>query len=130
MRDRLRALADALWRARQDAWLVGAGTLVVHLAGGELLRFDHGALTRAGGAPSADPLGLPCPRERADELAAVRSWLARHPVRVGAADVAPCEPVAGGAAIARIRAQMRDADLPPLARPGRAATREAAQTGR
>ena len=130
VRDRLRALADALWRARQDAWLVGAGTLVVHLPGGERMRFDHGALTRAGGAPSADPLGLPCPRERADELAAVRSWLARHPVRVGAADVAPSEPVAGGAAIARIRAQMRDADLPPLARPGRAATREAAQTGR
>jgi DNA polymerase-3 subunit epsilon len=130
VRDRLRALAEALWRARQDAWLVGAGTLVVHLAGGELLRFEHGALTRAGGAPSADPLGLPCPRERADELAAVRSWLARHPVRVGAADVAPCEPVAGGAAIARIRAQMRDADLPPLARPGRAAPRGAAQTGR
>jgi hypothetical protein len=42
-------------------------------------------------------------------------------VRVGAADVAPCEPVAGGAAIARIRAQMRHADLPPLARPGRTA---------
>ena len=48
MRDRLRALAEALWRARQDAWLVGAGTLDLLVDVGTVLRFDRGALTRAG----------------------------------------------------------------------------------
>jgi DNA polymerase-3 subunit epsilon len=121
VRDRLRALAEALWRARQDVWLVGAGTLDVFVGGGAPLRFARGALTRAGEpAAAVTPLSLPCPRERADELAAVRSWLARHPTRVGPCDgIPPSEPVDGGAAIARILAQIRQAQLPSLTRAGR-----------
>jgi DNA polymerase III subunit epsilon len=114
-RDRMHALAQALAQARRDAWLVGAGRLVVAgslgspqagssrpAADAGTITFRGGALTRAGDHTPADPLGLPCPRERADELAAVRSWLARHPGRVMEADVAPAEPVDGGASIARI----------------------------
>jgi hypothetical protein len=44
----------------------------------------------------------------------VRGWLARHPVRVIAVDGrAPSEPVDGGAAIARVLAQARAAELAP-----------------
>jgi hypothetical protein len=124
VRDRLRALAEALWRSRQDAWIVDAGALDLHVDARTTLRFDRGALTRAGEpAAAATPLSLPCPRERAGELAAVRSWLTRHPTRVaGCGGVAPSEPVDGGATIARILGQMRQAQLPPLTRPGRAQT--------
>jgi DNA polymerase-3 subunit epsilon len=107
VRDRLRTLAAALWRARQDAWLVHAGRLEVAWDTGATMRFDRGALGRPGVLPSPEtaPLSLPCPRERAEELSAVRSWLARHPTRVQACDgAAPSEPVDGGAAIARILA--------------------------
>jgi DNA polymerase III subunit epsilon len=105
-RDRLRALAEALRGARQDTWLVGAGSLVVaDDEAGVALTFDRGALVRVDDAEPADPLELPCPRERAAELSAVRSWLARHRPRVLAAQVPLAEPVDGGAAIARIVAQ-------------------------
>ncbi len=106
VRDRLGALATALQRDRQDAWIVGAGRLDVSTADGATLRFDHGALVTPA-QQSAAPLSLPCPRDRAGELAAVRSWLSRHPVSVLHADVAPTEPVDGGAAIARVLAQRR-----------------------
>jgi DNA polymerase III subunit epsilon len=106
VRDRLLALAAALQRDRQDAWIVGAGLLDVATEDGTTLRFDHGALATASQQVTA-PLVLPCPRERAAELAAVRSWLSRHPVSVLSADVAPTEPVDGGAAIARVLAQRR-----------------------
>ena len=122
-RDRLRALAEALWRSRQDAWIVDAGALDLHVDARTMLRFDGGALTRAGEPAAAIPLSLPCPRDRADELAAVRSWLTRHPTRVaGCGGLAPSEPVDGGAVIARILGQMRQAQLPPLTRPGRTQT--------
>ncbi|MGZ8624922.1 MAG: DEDD exonuclease domain-containing protein [Actinomycetota bacterium] len=116
VRDRLRALAGALERDRRDAWLVRAGAFELETDDGVRLRFDRGALTRAGDgcARQEDPLSLPCPRERADELAAVRGWLARHRVRVIAVDGhAPSEPVDGGAAIARVLAQARAAELAP-----------------
>jgi DNA polymerase III subunit epsilon len=100
VRDRLRAVAAALRRSRQEAWLVGAGRLELEAAGGTRLTFVAGALARAGQTP--EPIGLPCPRERADELSAVRSWLARNRVRVVACDVPPAEPVDGGARIDRI----------------------------
>ena len=121
VRDRLRALAEALWRARQDAWLVGAGALDLLVDVRTVLRFDHGALTRAGEPAAADtPLALPCPRERADELSAVRSWLGRHPSRVTACDGdPPSEPVDGGATLNRILTQVREAELPPPSRSGR-----------
>ena len=41
---------------------------------GEPLRFDRGAMRTPGAA--GEPLASPCPRDRADELAAVRSWVA------------------------------------------------------
>ena len=60
-----------------------------------------GALARAGDT-DVEPIPEPCPRERADELSAVRSWLARNPVRLIACDVPLSEPVDGGARIATI----------------------------
>jgi DNA polymerase-3 subunit epsilon len=107
VRDRLRTLAEALWRSRVDAWLVDAGALEL-LAGDEgPLRFDHGALLSPGAA--GEPLTAPCPRERADELAAVRSWVAKHRPRVTGCDRAPSEPVGGGAALARVLQRTRAA---------------------
>ncbi len=44
VRDRLRALAEGLWRSRVDAWLVDSGHLELRAGDGEPLRFDHGAL--------------------------------------------------------------------------------------
>ena len=123
-RDRIRALAEALWRARQDAWLIRAGRLDLRPAGGNTLRFDRGALLpsedRDGGHTQGDaPLLLPCPRERADELAAVRSFLARHRrYRVEACEgEPPSEIIDGGKAIARVLAKVRAADLPPPSGP-------------
>ncbi len=107
VRDRLRALAEGLWRSRVDAWLVDAGRLELRTGDGEPLRFDHGALRTPGAA--GEPLGAPCPRERADELAAVRSWVAKHRPRVTACDRAPSEPVDGGAALARVLQRTREA---------------------
>ena len=115
VRDRLRELVDALWRARQDAWLVHAGGLGLRTDAGATIRFAGGALTLEGdhGAPG-DPLPLPCPRERADELAAVRSWFARNRVRIVSCDgCPPSEPVDGGATIARVQAQARAARPAP-----------------
>lgn len=107
VRDRLRALAEGLWRSRVDAWLVDAGELELHTSNGEPLRLDHGALQTPGAV--GEPLGAPCPRERADELAAVRSWVAKHRPRVAACDLAPSEPVDGGAALARVLQRTREA---------------------
>jgi DNA polymerase-3 subunit epsilon len=105
-RDRLRALADALARARVDQWLLRPGEL-------ELLDADHHRLRLVGGALVGgghdSPIPLPCPRERADELAAVRSWLLRNPVRLEHADRPLAEPVEGGAALHRLRARLRSA---------------------
>ncbi len=124
VRDRLRALAEALGRARQDAWLVASGSLDVLTEDRTELRFERGTLTWAGEpAAPATPLSLPCPRERADELAAVRSWLSRHPVRITRClGTPPSEPVDGGSAIARILARVKQADLPPHTRSGRTAS--------
>ena len=52
---------------------------------GEALRFEGGALRPP--APATDH--SPCPRERADELAAVRSWVAKHRPRVIGCDRVP-----------------------------------------
>jgi DNA polymerase-3 subunit epsilon len=105
VRDRLRALADALARGRSDAWLVGAGALTLR-HGTSDVRLRAGSLIRDDGA---ERLHLPCPRERADELSAVRGWLRANAPRVEACDRAPAEPVDGGAAIARIQSRIRAA---------------------
>ncbi len=104
-RDRLRALAEALWRARIDRWLTG-GRLVLRTRGGERLELDGGSL-RVGAIGPGDPIGAPPPRERADELAALRSWVCRHGLIVERADVAPSEPVDGGRELARILQALR-----------------------
>src|SRR5436190_7040820 len=60
-RDRLRALAEALVRARADGWLLSPGRLEVRTADGRGIVLEDGSLP---GEPS--PTGPPCPRERAD----------------------------------------------------------------
>jgi DNA polymerase-3 subunit epsilon len=91
-RDRLRTLAEALSRSRLDAWLLSS-ELVVRDEAGREFRLRRGALVR----DSEDgPLGPPVPRDRADELAVVRAWIARTPVRLEAADTPLAEPTAGG----------------------------------
>jgi DNA polymerase III subunit epsilon len=105
-RDRLRAIAEALWRHRVDGWLT-AGRLALRGPGGERLELHGGALGR-GGDPAPQPIGSPAPRERADELAALRSWICRRPTRVEACDVPPSEPVDGGAALSRILRVLRE----------------------
>ena len=78
-RDRVRALADVLARTRIDRWLT-AGRLVVAGPGGERLELAGGALVRRdGGLGAGGPIGAPAPRERADELSVVRSWVAAQP---------------------------------------------------
>jgi DNA polymerase-3 subunit epsilon len=117
VRDRIRALASALHRSRQDAWLLGTTRLELDDEGGRRLAFVGGALARAGdAAEETEPITFPCPRERADELSAVRSWLARNPVRLVACDVPLAEPVDGGARIAGILRWAIDRELPQVRR--------------
>lgn len=103
-RERLRALAEALARARVDGWLLGLDELVLRDASGHRFRVRRGALIRA---PEDEPVGAPCPRDRADELAALRSWVSRNDVRLEAATVPFAEPVAGGAQLHRLLALLR-----------------------
>jgi len=114
-RDRLRSIAESLWRLRIDRWLT-AGRLVLRGPRGERLELIEGALAR-GGEPAPEPIGSPAPRERADELAAIRSWITHHPTRVEHCEVAPSEPIDGGAALARILGAMRDLGSTPGGRP-------------
>ncbi len=106
-RDRLRALAEGLVRARADAWLLGCGELSLIDAAGAPIRVRRGSLIRSA---DDEPIPLPCPRERADELAALRAWLARNPVRIDRADHPLAEPVDGGAALHRLLGRLRGAD--------------------
>jgi len=113
-RDRVRALADALSRMRTDRWLAN-GRLAFATGDGHRLELlsgalQHGADTGALGA--GPPIGSPAPRERADELSVVRSWVRRHRPHVVACDVAPSEPVDGGAEIARLLHEIRSAETP------------------
>jgi len=106
-RDRLRALADALARARVDDWLLRPGRLELRDAVDNMLPLTGGALVRGG---DVLPIPWPCPRERADELAAVRSWLLHNPARVERADRPPAEPVEGGAVLHRLLTRLRSPD--------------------
>jgi DNA polymerase-3 subunit epsilon len=105
-RDRLRALAEALARARVDGWLLGAEHLILRDREGHRFDVRRGALIRT---ERDEPLGSPCPRDRADELSVLRSWMLRHDVRIEAADVPIAEPVDGGAALDRILRALRRA---------------------
>jgi DNA polymerase-3 subunit epsilon len=102
-RDRLRALTEALSRARTDSWLLAAEV--------ELRDADGRPVTVRGGALALDrdeaPLGDPCPRDRSDELSVVRAWIARHPARLESVDVPLSEPVEGGARLHRMLQRLR-----------------------
>lgn len=106
-RERLRAIAEALARSRTDTWLLGTERLVLRDREGRLLRFANGWLVRE--ATDAGP-HAPCPRERADELAAVRSWLGHHAVRIEEGGPPLAEPVDGGATLHRLLHQLRAPD--------------------
>ncbi len=103
-RDRLDALAEALWRSRVDAWLRSSSDLVLRDAGGARLRVRAGALVRE---PDEAPMPDPCPRERADELAALRAWVVRHAPRLESSDAPLAESVDGGAALHRVLTRLR-----------------------
>jgi DNA polymerase-3 subunit epsilon len=110
VRDRARALAGSLSWARRDRWLLGTSFVVRDSAGCELC-LDRGSLRVSTGGPAAGPMPQPPPRERADELAAVRSWLARNPVTLLASDAPLFEPVDGGAALRRLLDRLRASEL-------------------
>lgn len=97
-RDRLGAVVSALVRARRERWLVRAGALEVE-SDGRRVAFRAGALARRGDERG---FAIPLPVDAADEVRAVTSWLAGRLPRVVAAERAPAEPVAGGAALARL----------------------------
>jgi hypothetical protein len=103
-RDRLRALAEALARARVDGWLLTTSLELLD-TDGVPVRVDRGALVRDD--DPTEPLGSPCPRERADELGALRSWIARNPVRLVDADTPIAEPVDGGARLHSLLTRLR-----------------------
>jgi DNA polymerase-3 subunit epsilon len=106
-RDRVHALADVLSRMRVDRWLT-AGVVTLAPTDGPPVTLVGGALTHPHPAVAgAAPIGWPPPRERADELAVVRSWLRRHPMRVLGCDRPPSEPVDGGAELAAILRRVR-----------------------
>jgi hypothetical protein len=93
-------LAEALRRARQEAWLVRAGVMVLVTPHDARVRL-HGACVA--GDDAFGPIALPCPPERAGELSAVRSWIAaQRDLRIEHVDVPPAEQVDGGREIARI----------------------------
>ena len=115
VRDRLRTLADTLRKRRIDQWLINAGHMVLIAPDGRRLRFHGGSLICEKDADALS-LSLPCPRERADEIAAVRSWLTANApgMRVERCDYPLFEPVDGGRQIASLLALAREAQLPPV----------------
>jgi hypothetical protein len=78
--------------------------MTLRTSDGRTLRLSGGSLLRGDGS---EPIPLPCPRERADELSAVRSWLSRNAVTVEDAETPPQEPVAGGAELHSLLARLR-----------------------
>ncbi|MGZ5353414.1 MAG: DEDD exonuclease domain-containing protein [Actinomycetota bacterium] len=117
-RDRLRALVESLARARADDWLLAPGDLVLRDAGGARIRLRGGALVRG---EDDEPLGPLCPRDRADELAALRAWILRNAPRIEATDVPLAEPVDGGSGLHRLLGRLRETDRRPAGtRPERA----------
>jgi DNA polymerase-3 subunit epsilon len=124
-RDRVHALAEGLRRERTHRWLLDAGELRLRDAEGVPLRLVNGSLVRG---DHAAPIPSPPPRERADELAAVRSWLSASPVALEHVERPPSEPVDGGARLhallSRLRGAREDRERGP-AGPPRASERPA-----
>ncbi len=109
-RDRLRALAEAVARRRQDRWLLGAGRMDLATGAGVRLSFEAGSLETRVEPGAAGPAGLPCPPELADELAVVRSQLARTTPVLVHAERPMAEPVDGGRRLADLLARLRAVD--------------------
>ncbi len=107
-RDRLRALAEALARRRIDGWLLAGDDLVVRDREDRSIHLHGGTMTK-GDRDDEEPLRHPCPRDRADELSALRSWIVRNDVRIEVTDVPLAEPVDGGAPLSRILNSLREA---------------------
>jgi hypothetical protein len=105
-RDRIRALAEALRRDRTDRWLLDAGELRVRDAAGTPHRLVNGSLVRG---DHTTPITSPPPKDRVDELAAVRSWLSASRVELEHAERPPSEPVDGGARLHAILRRLRAA---------------------
>jgi DNA polymerase-3 subunit epsilon len=106
-RDRLRALSEALARSRVDAWLISPEELVLRDDQGRGFRLRRGALVRR---DVDEPIGDPVPRERADELAVLRAWIARNGPRIEATDVPLAEPVDGGARLHTLLVRLRQSE--------------------
>lgn len=109
-RDRLRALAEAVARARQDRWLLGAGRMDLATRAGLRLHIEAGSLETPVEPRAAEPTGLHCPPELADELAVVRSQLARRRPAIVDAERPLAEPVDGGRRLADLLARLRAVD--------------------
>jgi DNA polymerase-3 subunit epsilon len=109
-RERLRALVEALWRARVDAWLATTD-LAFEGPGGVRVEVRSGTVHSP--HDTAGPIGSPPPRRRADELAAVRSWVVRHRPRLLDTDAPLHEPIDGGAILHALRRRLADAQSPP-----------------
>jgi len=103
-RDRLRALAEALERARRDRWLLAPSELRLRDGADAPIRVRGGALLRSG---REEPVPYPTPRDRADEIAALRAFVARHRPRLEYADRPLVEPVEGGAELHKVLARLR-----------------------
>jgi DNA polymerase-3 subunit epsilon len=110
VRERIRALAGSLARARRDRWLLQT-TFTVRDSQGRDLCLERGSLRVHAADAAGEPMSQPPPRERADEIAAVRSWLAANPVTLVRTDAPISEPVDGGAAIERLLRRLRAMDL-------------------
>ena len=108
-RDRLRALGEALRRRRTDEWIAAAGALTLRDADGRLLQLEGGTLVRSDGP---QPISAPCPRERADELSAVRAWLTRNPVTIEDSAEPVAEAVDSGARLNGLLDRLRAAEKP------------------
>jgi hypothetical protein len=97
-----------------DRWVAGSVRLVVRDETGAEFRLSGGSLEIAGS--TFEPIGLPTPRRRAHELAAVRGWLARNRVRLEDAHPPIAEPIDGGAELASLLRRLKAATADQLAR--------------
>jgi DNA polymerase-3 subunit epsilon len=107
-RDRLRVLAESLAKRRIDSWLTAGGRMELRGGDGAAYTLSGAALQGSGN----DAVPNPCPRERADELQAVRSWIAHNRPALKHSDHPIAEPVGGGATLHRIRTKLRALERP------------------